>query len=141
MSGTSQPSFKTKTVRAIAGGSYAAGTHDSAVIDMLGYEWAEIIVDSKLNQATGTLDVTARDGDASDQSDDAAITGAAFTQITTVNDTALYSGELYVPIRKRYLTVRAIVATAACEFGVIVKLYGPKAAPVESPTPAFTISE
>lgn len=141
MQGTRQPSFHTKTVRALAGGTYAAGTHDSAVIDLLGYEWAEIIVDSKLNDTGGTVDVTAREGDASDGSDDAAITGAAFTQVTTSNDAALYAGELYLPPRKRYLTVRAVVGTASCEFGVIVKLHGPRTEPVETPAPSFAVTE
>jgi len=141
MQGTRQPSFHQKTVQALAPASRSANTYDGTVIDMLGYEWAEIIVDAGAVATTGTLIVTARDGESAAGSDDAAVTGATMTTITSANDNQVHAGELYVPPRKRYLTVRAVVANDAAVFGIVVKLHGPKTEPVEDPAPAFAVTE
>lgn len=107
----------------IGAGSYAAGTATGTAIDCLGYERALIIVNSKLNQATGTAAITAEHSTASG-SGFAAITGAVFTTITTSNDTTIYVMDVDLKDLNRYLRIVAVVATAACEFGVDVILYG-----------------
>lgn len=145
MRGTGQPSFDQKTVQALAPASRNANTYDSDPIDMLGYEWAEILVDAGAVAGASTLAVTGRDGSAADGSDDALVTAddgvttAAFGAIASDNDNQVHAAELYVPPRKRYLTVRAVVANSAAVFGVLVKLHKGRKSPVESPTPAFTI--
>jgi hypothetical protein len=66
------------------------------------------------------------------------ITDAEFTQITEANDNAVYQARIRMtPSRKRFLRAVAVVATAACDFGVVMILGEANNLPAGSP--AFDI--
>jgi len=96
----------------------AAYTLVGASSDVLGYS-AEVVLDSGVNGATGTVDVKIQESD-----DDIAFTdwtGGAFVQVTTANDNAIqkkaYTGS------KQYVRAVATVLLATCDFGVQVINY------------------
>lgn len=113
---------KMKVVAGIPAGSYAAATVNGAVFDTKDFDELLIILDSKLNQATGTLDVKVQEGRESDLSDAADITGAVFAQITTVNDATIYHARINCKNWERYMRIVGVVAVADCEYGVTVIL-------------------
>lgn len=110
-----------KFLQGVAAGSYGAATTNGTGIDRLGYDDAVVLLDSKLNQATGTLNVKIQDS--ADNSSFTDVSGAAFVEVTTSNDVALYIMKLNLRPLRRYIRVVAVTAVAACEFGVDVILY------------------
>lgn len=114
------------------------GTQVSSAIDTLGYREAIFVLYAG-TLSTGTTDVTITECDTSGGSY-AAITGAAFTQVTSSNDNALYVGRINLDGRKRYLKVSAVIATAASEHAVVVALANPISAAVsQTNTLAFNL--
>lgn len=119
-----------KVVQALEAKAYSAASTDSAVIDVLGFDEALVILNAGVAAAAAEADVTIREGDESDGSDDAAIAGAAFAQITVANDQTVYVGRLDLSKRKRYFTIRNVGDGAnAVTLGVTVVLMRAKYPP------------
>lgn len=117
--------------------SMGVATNVSAAIDTLGFTEALIVLYAGTCSATGTLDVTVTECDTSGGTY-AAITGAAFTQITASNDVAQpYHGRISLVGRERYLKISSVVGTDVAEAAIVVILGGPVEAPT---TPSQTIS-
>ncbi len=117
-----------KAAVGIVADNHAAGTHNGTGIDRKGFEEALIVVNSGVNGSSGTVDIKVQES--SDNSTFTDISGAAFTQITESNDNNVYAGRLNLDPISRYIRVVAVVATAACDFGVDVILGAPKQLPV-----------
>jgi uncharacterized phiE125 gp8 family phage protein len=112
------PADDVVTYQSLVPASRAANTYTGTAVDVLG-KTAIVNLNSGTNQATGTVDAHIEESD-----DNIAFTdwtGGTFTQVTTANDNAVqekqYTGT------KQYIRVVAVVATAACEFGVDVVAY------------------
>ncbi|HUX00239.1 MAG TPA: hypothetical protein VMY35_04600 [Phycisphaerae bacterium] len=126
-----------KAVQAIPPASQSAGNVEGSAIDTNGFHEALFCLNSGTNQATGTVDVKVQECATSDGTY-ADITDAAFVQVTTANDVAIYQGRVRMTAsRKRYLRAYAVVAVAACVFGVVAILGEPNNLPAA--TPAFDI--
>ena len=103
------------TYQSLVPASRAANTYNGVSVDVLG-KTAMVNLNAGTNQAGGTLNVHI------EESDDNAIwtdwTGGTFTAVTTANDNAVF--EKQYTGSKQYIRVVAVVAVAACEFGVDV---------------------
>ena len=127
----------TKAVQTLAPISRSAGTVNGTAVDAKGFAEALIILNSGTNEATGTLDAKVQECDTVGGTY-ADITGAAFTQVTTANDNAIYAGRIRLtPTRKRFLRVVFVTAVAAGVAGAIIVLGEPENEPAA--TPAFDI--
>ena len=82
-----------------------AASNTSSAIDTLGYARAAVIFTSAPSGSGTTSDCKLQDGSASDGSDAADITGAAFTQVTTAGGAKIQIMNIDLSKRKRYLTV------------------------------------
>lgn len=135
-----------KVVQALKADNYAASTHTSAEIDTAGFAEAVIIFDAGTVGASGTVDVIVRDTDTAGGTY-ADLTGAAFTQVISTNDEAVYVGRIRLNSAtagttdkcNRYIKVQATVGTAACDLGVTVLLLGAVNPSVTLNTMAFSI--
>ncbi len=107
----------------IAPGSHDVGSITGTAYDLSGYN-AYIIVDSRTNEAGGTVDLTIKESN--DNVTFNTWSGTGFDQITTANDNQFY--KLDYTGTKRYLRIDAVVAGAACEFGVNIILDSPVSA-------------
>jgi len=133
-----------KVVQALKADNYAASTHTSAEIDTAGFAEAVIIFDA--GTAGGTVDVIVRDPDTAGGTY-ADLTGAAFTQVSSTNDDAVYVGRIRLNSAtagttdkcNRYIKVQATVTTAAADLGVTVLLLGAVNPSVTLNTMAFSI--
>jgi len=114
-------------VQSIAPGSHniaAAYSLVGAAVDVLGYN-SIVFLDAGANGEGGTIDVKLQHrDDVTDAWED--VTGGAFTQVTTANDSQVY--ELQYTGGKRWLRVVATVADATCEFGVSIVKEAPTSA-------------
>jgi len=103
------------STQSIAPGNHAIATYTGASVDVM-VSTAVVMFESGTNGAGGTVDVRIQHSD--DDATYADVVGGAFTQVTTANDNATfeksYSGG------KRYIRVIAVVAVAACDFGVSI---------------------
>lgn len=111
--------------------SLSAASTLGPVVDCLGFREALVVALFGTAAAGAEADVTVMEGDLADGSDMAAITGAAFTQVTAANDDALYVGRLNLESRKRYIQVKNAGdgANAALVAAAII-LAAPKTLPV-----------
>lgn len=107
----------------IAPGSHAIGTITGTAIDISGYN-AYFIVDSRTNGVNGTVTLSIKESN--DNTTFTTWTGTGFAQITESTDNQFY--KLDYTGDKRYLRIDAVVAGAACEFGVNIVLDSPVSA-------------
>jgi uncharacterized phiE125 gp8 family phage protein len=112
------PADDVVTYQSLAPASRAANTYTGTAVDVLG-KTAIVNLNSGTNQATGTVDAHIEESDDNITFTD--WTGGTFTQVTTANDNAVY--EKQYTGAKQYIRVVAVVALAACEFGVDVVVY------------------
>lgn len=100
-----------RVVRALAPAAITAATVNGAVIDALGFSEALFILDTgQFGGTSPTLDVALYESDASGGTY-TAVTGAAFTQITTANDDAdVYLMRVRLLKRQRYLRLTRVGA-------------------------------
>lgn len=111
-----------KAVMGLKADSYAAGTHTQTTgTDTAGFHQAMIVYNAGTTATGGTTDlkVTAATTEGGSYSD---VSGAAFTQVTTSNDEAVYVGRINLNGTDRFLKVSAVQATAAAEFSVTIVL-------------------
>jgi hypothetical protein len=102
--------------------SYAAGTHLSGAIDTAGYHQALVVYNAGTTAGAGTTDITVEAATTSGGSY-TAVSGAAFAQVTTANDEAVYVGRVNLTGTDRYLKVKAVQGGgAAAEFAVTMIL-------------------
>ncbi len=135
-----------KVVQALKADNYSTGTAISAEIDTAGFAEAVIIFDAGTVGTSGTVDVTVTDSDTSGGTF-TAVTGAAFTQVISTNDEAVYVGRIRLnsatagtPDKcNRFIKVQAVVGTAACDLGVTVLFLGAVHTGVTLNTMAFSI--
>ena len=126
-----------KAVQALAPASQSVATHNGDAVDTKGFKEALFILNAGVASATGTADVKVQECATSD-GQYADIEGAAFTQITTANDVAIYQGRVRItPTRKRYLRAVAVVGTDVVVLGVAVILGDAQNLPAAEP--AFDI--
>lgn len=129
-----------KVVNSFLPDSWAAGTNYNGAasgavgIDCDGFDEATIIAHIGEVQATGTLDITVMDNSANQTSSGLGVVAdvdavtQAFAQFTPSNDNSVYIGRIQTKNCKRYLFIRAVGATAAAEFSVVVLLSKAKSA-------------
>lgn len=117
--------------------AFGATNYECATsIDTRNFSEMLVILHAGTNTGAGTVDVTIRDSE--DNSTFAALTGAAFTQVTTANDEQTYVGRIKLTPytagvnqsgtaakARRYIQIRGNVGTANCTFGVTVMLIAP----------------
>jgi len=112
-----------KAVQSHAGENWGVAANAGAEIDTKGWDEALVIVNA--GTATGTNTVTVTECTSSGGSF-SAISGAAFTAITSANDDAIYVGRIKLqganPARARYIKVLATVTVDVCDFGIVVLL-------------------
>ena len=126
-----------KAAQTLVADAYATGTHNGVAIDTKGFDEVLFVVNSGTNEAGATVDIKIQEC-ATSGGTYADITGAAFTQITTSNDNAVYQGRVRMtPTRERYLRAVAVVATDAADCGVVALLGDAQNLPAA--TPAFDI--
>jgi hypothetical protein len=111
-----------KAVVGIVADNHSASTVEGAVFDTKDFDSLFVMVNSGANGSSGTVDIKVEQGDATDLSDATDVTGAAFTQITESNDNDIYVGRVKCKNYKRYMRINAVVAVAACDFGVVCTL-------------------
>mgnify|MGYP003572427098 CR=1 FL=1 len=127
-----------KVVQCLDPDAYAATAQNGTVIDTAGYDELLYIVQAGDLGTSATLDAKAQEGDASNLSDAADITGAAITQLTKAspddsNQACLIRIKLNAN-RKRYHRIVVTPGTAACDAGAIALLTNTGKLPVSQPT-------
>ncbi len=96
-----------------AGTTYNGSSDASGIgIDTRDYNEALVIFHAGATSTNGTATVSIVESasDSTTASDYAAVSGAAFTQITTANDNAIYKASIDLKKRLRYLAVKSVVA-------------------------------
>lgn len=124
--------FKSISAQAIA----SATTVDGSSVDTTGYDEAIVVVDAgTFTGASPSAAVIVEDS--ADDSTFAAITGAAFTAITTANDVAVYVGVVRIPRDATARYIRASVTTSgtitAIPISVTIILAKGEVAPAQTP--------
>ena len=99
--------------------AYSASTHNSAAIDTAGYHQALVVFSAGTHG--GTSDVTVEAATTSGGSY-SAVSGAVFAQVSSSNDDAVFVGRINLQGTDRFLKVKAVVGTSACDLAVSVIL-------------------
>jgi hypothetical protein len=124
-----------KAARSIQPDAHATGNVEGDAVDCAGIEEVLVVLDAGI--VGGTVNVHVEES-ANGSTGWADITGAAFTEVDSDNDDAVYQGRIKItPSRERYLRAYAVVATAAGDFSVLMVLGNAANQPVQ--TPAFDI--
>ncbi len=124
---------KLKVALGLKSGSQSPGTVDGAGVDVSGFDELMVILNAGTNGTNGTLNVKLQEDDAvgGSYSD---IAGAAFTEVTEATDNAVYVGRLQLKgARKKFVRVRSVVGTAACNPAVVFVLGGQWKQPSQAP--------
>lgn len=117
------PQTHVKVCSSIAPGAKTATTAGRGV-DAIGYTHALVILDTAT--VGDTVTVTVQSSTAADTGY-AAITGAAFTAVTTSNDDKVYAGVVYLPPQSRYIRANAAFAgSTSSSFSVTIVLFNPE---------------
>lgn len=100
---------------------YGAVTTNGTGVDTLGYHQALIVLNVGL--VTTSLDVKVQESSDNGSGDTYAdISGAAFTQVTTANDNAIYVARINLDARERYIRVVGTGVGASQSYAVDVIL-------------------
>jgi hypothetical protein len=133
-----------KAVLGLKPASLSAASTLGPVIDTLGFREALIHALYGTAAAGAESDITVLHGDESDGSDMAAITGAAFTQVTAANDDQGLVGRINLELEtmKRYIQIKnAGDGANAALVAVSVLLIGARKMPVtQEATTVFNIT-
>lgn len=109
--------------------AWTAAANAGAVIDTLGFKWAQPVILAG-TQGAGNLSIAVQESDVSGSGFAPALdddgNAIVFTTITSANDEALVVGLLRLDRRKRYLKLIATQASAAGDSGIVVNLIGPE---------------
>lgn len=121
VTGTGTPSAQTRKVMAIAPIS-ASTAQTSLGIDTQGWRWMDIALLLGVMTATATCATTVEESDLLG-SGYAAISGAVFsTKLAATDGALIYTGQIDLQKRKRYIRVVATCATAASVLSVLCTL-------------------
>lgn len=119
------PKSYTKSKTLIEQAAYSS-TQTGTGVTVDGFRFAKVIVTVGAVASGATMDVTLEESDSSG-SGYAAITGAAFTQITNSNTGVNRVGEIFLQQRKKYLrAVATYGGSGTAVVGVELELSGPK---------------
>jgi len=100
---------------------YGAVTTNGTGVDTRGYHQALVILN--VGTVTTSLDVKVQESSDDDTADSYAdITGAAFTQVTTANDNAIYVARINLTGTERYIRIVGTGVGASCELAASVIL-------------------
>ncbi|HRI06291.1 MAG TPA: hypothetical protein PKW35_00670 [Nannocystaceae bacterium] len=83
--------------------AYSANPTTEAFVDTRGWSECLVILHCGTFTSTATLDVAMHESTASNGSGSTAITSAAFAQVSTANDDAVYVGRINLQDRLRYI--------------------------------------
>lgn len=133
------PAFHCTPVQGIDPDAYAAGTY-TKTIDCRGADFLEVVLAAGALGSSATLDCKLQEGDESDGSDAADITGAAFTQMTQAggDSDSVAQGVLFCPHYKRYITISMTVAVATSDCAVHASKHSQRAIP-DGTDPDFNV--
>ena len=110
-----------KAAVGISADDYGAVTTDGTGIDTRGYHQALVVLN--VGTVTTSLDVKVQQSSDDGSSDAYAdISGAAFTQVTTANDVAVYVARVNLDATERYIRVVGTGVGASQSYGVDVVL-------------------
>ena len=136
----------TKTVQLVAADAYTAETYYNGVadasgigVDVSGYNEALVIINSGTATGTNTVTLVSNSVNTTAPSNWDAISGASFTVVTSANDDAVQVARLNVGGDKKYLAVKTVVATNACDFGVVAVLNKAQSVPTGANTVVFDV--
>jgi hypothetical protein len=107
---------------AIPPDNYNAAAAAGLTIDTRDFDEVVFVLHSGTNGSGGTVDIKLQEGEASNMSDAADVSGGAFAQITEANDNGVYLMRVLTKNTKRYLRLYATVGTATCDFGALALL-------------------
>jgi len=110
-----------------------AGAVLSPAIDTAGFTDCLVLLNAGGNAAGGTNDVIVQEC-ATSGGAYSAITGAAFTQITTANDNQEYIGRIDLSGTERFIQISATDAVAACASSVTVLMSAANSDPITNET-------
>ena len=111
----------------------SSATVNGAAVDTASFDEAMIVFDVGTTLATGTLDVTVEEADATG-GPWTAITGAVFAQVTPTNDNAIFIGTIRMEApRKQFLRAVGVAAVAASVYGVSIHLGQAVSLPAQTP--------
>lgn len=117
------PQTLVKVCSSIAPGAKTATTAGRGV-DTIGYTHALVIFDTAT--VGDTVTVTVQSSTAADTGY-AAITGAAFTAVTSANDDKIYAGVVYLQPNARYIRANAaFTGSTSSSFDVKIVLFNPE---------------
>jgi len=116
----------------VAGSPYSGATFDTRDVEDILVQY-----NAGTHVAGGTVDITIEESD--DGSTWSAVSGAAFTHVTTSSDETTYLASIRPGAVKRYIRAKAVVATADCNLGVFFVAKGRVLPVTQSFSSAFTI--
>lgn len=100
---------------------YGAVTTNGTGVDTLGYHQALVVLN--VGTVTTSLDVKVQESSDNGSGDSFAdVSGAAFTQVTTANDNAIYVARINLDARERYIRVVGTGVGASQSYAVDVIL-------------------
>jgi len=125
-----------KVVQALKADAWGVAANTSSAIDGTGFDTARVILNA--GTAGGELNVKVQSATTSGGSY-ADISGAAFAEVTSTNDDAVYVGIVHLNelAAGPFLKVVGTVTTGACDFGVIVELFNSRESNQNTTTLAF----
>jgi hypothetical protein len=110
-----------KAAVGISADDYGAGAQTGTGVDTLGFHQALVVLN--VGTVTTSLDVKLQESSDNGGSDTFAdITGAAFTQVTTANDVAVYVGRVNLTGTERYIRVVGTGVGGSQSYGVSIIL-------------------
>lgn len=99
----SNPQTLLKPASGIPPAVYSANPTTEAFVDTRGWSECLVILHCGTFTSTATMDIAIHESTASNGSGSTAITNAAFAQISTANDDAVYVGRINLQNKKRYI--------------------------------------
>lgn len=136
------PQTLLKPASGIPPASYSASPTTEAFVDTRGWSECLVILHCGTFTSTATIDVAIHECAASNGSGSTAITSAAFAQISTANDDAVYVGRINLQDRLRYIgSVATYGGSGNAVFSMVIIPIGPYTTALANDTYVFSVGD
>lgn len=136
------PQTRMKPASGIPPAVYAASPTTEAFVDVRGWGECLVILHCGTFTSTATMDIAIHESSASNGSGSVAITSAAFAQISTANDDAVYVGRINLQDRLRYIgSVATYGGSGNAIFSMTIIPIGPYTSALADQTYVFSVGD
>lgn len=122
--------------------SYSASPTTEAYVDTRGWSECLVVLHCGTFTSTATLDVAMYESSASNGSGATAITSAAFAQVSTANDDAVYVGRINLQDKSRYIgSVATYGGSGNAVFSMLIIPILPRTTALADQTYSFSVGD